>query len=82
MRRGHLVHGDWRCLLRDPWASHCFPVFVIEILHFPLCSIISVSELSPSMIVVTCHDDHKSWGAIDSTDEHIDVPDEVTYDDE
>ena len=30
------------------------------------------------MIVMTCHDDHRSWGAIDSTDKHTDVPDEVT----
>ena len=30
------------------------------------------------MIVMTCHNDHRSWGATDSTDEHTDVLDEVT----
>ena len=30
------------------------------------------------MIVMTCHDDHRSWGATDSIDEHTSVPDEVT----
>ena len=30
------------------------------------------------MIVMTCHDDHRSWGATDSIDEHTGVPDEVT----
>ena len=30
------------------------------------------------MIVMTCHDDHRSWGAIDSTDEHTDIPNELT----
>ena len=54
MRRGHLAHGDWRCLLRDPWASRRFPVFGIEILHFPISSIISISELSPSFFLFIC----------------------------
>ena len=30
------------------------------------------------MIVLMCHDNRRSWGAIDSTDEHKDVLDEVT----
>ena len=30
------------------------------------------------MVVLTCHDNRRSWGAIDSTDEHKDVLDEVT----
>ena len=35
MRRGHLAPGDWGHLLRDLWVSRCFPIFGVEILHFP-----------------------------------------------
>ena len=35
-------------------------------------------NLSSSMIVMTCHNNHRSWGATDSTDEHTDVQDEAT----
>ena len=47
-QHGHLAHDDWRCLPRDPWVSRCFSVFGIEILHFSISLIISVSEFSPS----------------------------------
>ena len=29
------------------------------------------------MIVMTCHNNHRSWGATDSTDEHTDILDEA-----
>ena len=45
MRRGHLAHGDWGYLLRDPWVPVVFQFLGLKSFTFPNSSIISVAEL-------------------------------------
>ena len=64
--------------MRQVATSRVTPPLCIYFRAKPQESWTAQENLSPSMIVMTCHDDHRNWGAIDNTDEHTDVPDEVT----